>query len=376
LICLLLSISIGYHYYKYKSFVSHTQFINAKIINQYKKSNYWVLKIKNHDVEFYTTTKDDLKDILNKNIEVGVITKNITFWQYLTKFYAPTFRLGILEDSKYKIFINNQHSDKYIANIFDALFFGDSLYYETRQKLSTLGISHLLALSGLHLAIISTVLYLILTPIYNIIFPSYRNRNIDLGIFILIILFIYLWFVNFPPSLVRSFVMEGLFFLFAFYLRDVFSFKLLFLAVLSCIFVFPGFIVNLGFFLSVMGVFLIFLFFKYFKLNLFNGFIFLPIYLYITMFPISHYFFGNFNIYQLYSPIISVIFNIFYPLEVILHLIGYGNVFDEVIKNYLELSKEYIKFYTPDNLFYIYLIILVYLASRPLHSQNHYKLLK
>ena len=369
----ILIINLGYKYYQYKNFISHSQFITAKIINQYKKKNYWVLKLKNNEVEFYTTTKDDLKDILNQNVEVGIITKNISFWKYLTKFYAPTFNLGILEIPKYKLFLDSQHTDKKIANIFDALFFGDSLYYDTRQKLSTLGISHLFALSGLHLAIISGVLYLLLTPIYNILFSPYRNRNIDLGVLILIILFLYLWFVNFPPSLVRSFIMEIIVFIFAFYLRDIFSFKLLFLAVVVSLVIFPNFIVSIGFFLSVMGVFLIFLFFKYFKINFINGVFILPIYLYLMMLPISHYFFGNFNIYQLLSPFVSIIFTIFYPFEIFLHLIGFGGVLDEVIKSYLSLGDKFITFYTPSWIFYSYLIILG-LVSKPLHNQIHYKL--
>ena len=368
--------NLTYKYYQYKNFISHTQFISAKIINQYKKKNYWVLKIKNNDITFYTTTKDDLKDILNREIEIKLITKKLTFWKYITTFYAPSYSLGILEKKDYNNFIEKQHKNKKISNIFEALFFGDSLYYDTRQKLSSLGISHLFALSGLHLAIISGILYLLLTPIYRLIIPPYRNKNIDLGIFILTILFIYLYFVNFPPSLVRSFIMEILVFIFAFYLRDIFSFKLLALAVIVGIVLFPNFLVSIGFFLSVMGVFLIFLFFKYVKLNYINGLIILPIYLYITMLPISHYFFGNFNYYQLMSPFVSIIFNIFYPIEIFLHLIGEGGVFDKVIESYFNLGDKYITFYTPSFLFYGYLIILVYLASKPLYNQNHYKQLE
>jgi competence protein ComEC len=357
-------LNLSYKYIEYKSFISKSQFITAKIVNQYKKKNYWVLKLKNNKLEFYTTTRDDLKDILNYNVEVGVITKNITFWGYLTKFYAPTFHLGLLEKPEYKNFIEKEHNDKYIANIFDALFFGDSLYYKTRQELSTLGISHLLALSGLHLVIISGVLYLILTPIYNLIMPPYRNRNIDLGILIFIILSFYLYFVGFPASLVRSFLMEIIAFIFAFYLRDIFSFKLLFLTAIVGIVFFPSFLLSIGFFLSLSGVFLIFLFFKYFKPTFINGVLILPIYLYLAMIPISHYFFGNFNEYQLFSPFVSIIFTLFYPLEMFLHLIGEGGVLDEIIKSYLNLGDKFITFYTPGFIFYSYLVVLGYLALR------------
>jgi competence protein ComEC len=361
---IIFSLNIGYKYFEYKNFILKSQFISAKVVNQYKKKNYWVLKLKNNKIEFYTTTRDDLKDILNSNVEVRIITKKISFLGYLTKFYAPTFNLGLLEKEKYKEWIEKQHKDKYIANIFNALFFGDALYYKTRQQLSTLGISHLLALSGLHLAIISAILYIILTPIYNFFIPPYRNRNIDLGILIFIILFFYLYFVEFPASLVRSFIMEIIAFIFAFYLRDILSFKLLFLTTIFGIAIFPSFLVSIGFFLSLIGVFLIFLFFKYFKATFINGVLILPIYLYLAMIPISHYFFGNFNEYQLFSPFVSIVFTIFYPVEMFLHLIGEGGILDEVIKSYLSLGDKFITFYTPNFLFYSYLILLVYLASR------------
>ena len=368
LICLLCSfifvLSLGYKFYSYINFTKKSQFIEGKIVNQYRKKNYWVLKIKSKNLLFYTTTKDDLKNILNRFVEVGLITKNISFWEYLTKFYAPTFHLGLLNIPKYRRFVDNQHKDKALSNIFDALFFGDSLIYETRQKLSTLGISHLLALSGLHLTIISGILYLLFTPLYNIFIPPYRNRNIDLGFLILITLFLYLYFVDFPPSLVRSFVMEMMIFIFAYFLRDIFSFKLLFVAVLTGVIIFPSLIVSLGFFLSVMGVFLIFLFFKYFKPNFINGFLILPIYLYIAMIPISHYFFGNFNYYQLFSPFVTILFSFLYTLEIALHILGIGGIFDEVIKTYLDLGEKFITFYTPTSIFYIYLSFLSFFAVK------------
>jgi competence protein ComEC len=355
-------VNICYKYNEYKNFISKYQFVKAKIVNQYKKQNHWVLKIKNNTLTFYTTTKDDLKDILNQNIEVGVVTKKISFWGFLTSFYAPTYHLGVLDKPKYKSFVQEQHKNKYIQNLFCALFFGDSLYHKTRIQLANLGISYLLALSGLHLAILSGFLYFLFAPIYSFFVKPYRNKNIDLGILILIVLFCYLWFVGFPPSLVRSFVMEVLAFLFAFSLRNVVSFELLFFSALMCIALFPSFIISIGFFLSVSGVFLIFLFFKYFKATWLNGVIVLPIYLFFSMFLISHYFFGNFSIYQFLSPFISIVFTIFYPLEILLHLVGYGDIMDKVIEFYLNLGNSGENIYTPKIVFYIYIFVLLLVA--------------
>jgi competence protein ComEC len=82
------------------------------------------------------------------------------------------------------------------------------------------------------------------------------------------------------------------------------------------------------------------------------------------MIPISHYFFGNFNEHQLFSPFVSIIFTLFYPLEMFLHLIGEGGVLDEIIKSYLNLGDKFITFYTPGFIFYSYLVVLGYLALR------------
>ncbi|NPA55950.1 MAG: ComEC/Rec2 family competence protein [Epsilonproteobacteria bacterium] len=345
-------------YVKYVSFVSHNQFIHAKVINQYKKPNHWVLKLKNSDIEFYTTTKDDLKDILNYQASMYVVTKYVSFWGYLTKFYAPTYKLGVFPPPTYKTFIASQHKNKKLANMYNALYFGDSLYYQTRVELSTLGLSHLFALSGLHLAVISALLYLILTPIYNRFIPPYRNRNIDLFVVILPVLLGYVYFVNFPPSLVRSFVMEVVIFAFAFALRDVFRVDILVWSVLIILALFPAFIYNIGFFLSVIGVFLIFSFFYFIKPTFISSIIILPIYLYISMFIVVHHFFGNFNVYQLLSPIFSMLFTIFYPISWVLHLVGMGGIFDDVILSYLQLGNQYENIHISSTVFYGYLMLL------------------
>ena len=355
LICLLLvSGNLSIYYVKYLNFKSH-KFLNleAKITNQYKKTkhnkSYFVLKLKSGNLDFYTTSRDNLKDILNKKVYLTIITSNITFYQYLTTFYAPSFYLGVFRDKWYKNFISKQHQNKTIENIYDALYFADSPYYKTRQEFSALGVSHLIALSGLHLGFLSAILYFLFSPIYKFFqkryFP-YRNRFFDLGILVLTILASYLYFVSFPPSLTRSFVMEVLLFIFAIRLKDIFSFWVLFWTAVFVIILFPKYIFSIGLFLSLAGVFYIYLFFHHFKFSKFKIFIILPFYLYLIMTPLAHYFFHQFNYYSFLSPIVSVLFEVFYPLSIILHLINHGNLFDSIILDYLNLGKEFISIKT------------------------------
>jgi len=60
----------------------------------------------------------------------------------------------------------------------------------------------------------------------------------------------------------------------------------------------------------------------------------------------------------------GIIFTLFYPLEIFLHLIGKGGILDEVVKSYLSLGNDFVTFYTPNFIFYSYLVLLFYLAKK------------
>ncbi len=316
--------------------------IKAKVINQYKKGNHFVLRLKNKEIEFYTTSYENLKNLLNDEIELTLIKKDVSFFDYLTPFYAPSYNLRLLPLNKVETYIEAQHESRKFSNLFRALFLGESIDYDTRIKLSALGISHLFALSGLHLGFISGTLFFLLLPIYTFFhrFFPYRNRYVDLGILILGIEFFYLYFTSFPPSLIRAFLMEAVLFGIAFFLMDVFSMKVLVFTIGIAFLIFTFSVFKLGFLLSIVGVYYIYLFFRYFKFSFING-VLLSFYMFIVMFVWSHYFFGEFNNYQLLSPLINLIFPIFYVVEGFLHLIGYGGVLDGVIKWYLNLGEKY-----------------------------------
>ena len=322
--------------------------VNVKVINQYKKKNYYVLKLKNNEVTFYTTSRDNLKNLLNENISLKIFTKNITFFGYLTKFYAPSFDLKLLDASFLEKYIESQHKQKKFQNIYKALFLGESIDYKTHQELSTLGISHLFALSGFHLGIISFFLYLIFSPIYKFFqkkFP-YRNRFFDLGILVLVAEFLYLYLTSFPPSLIRAYVMEIVLFLFALRLQNIFSLKILIYTIIISFFIFFTKIFSIGFLLSILGVFYIMLFFKYFKPNFLNSVI-MNFFVFLMMFIYSHTFFGNFNFFQFLSPLATLLFIFFYPLSIFLHLIGFGGVLDKFMNVYFSLGDNYIFYKLP-----------------------------
>jgi len=322
--------------------------VRVKVVNQYYKGNYYVLKLKNDEVSFYTINRDNLKDLLNENVSLKIFTKNISFFSYLNKFFAVSFDLKLLDVNFIDKLIESQHSDKQIINIYKALFLGEALDYKTKKELSTLGISHLFALSGFHLGIISGVLFFVFSFFYKKFqkFFPYRNRFFDLGILVLVVEFLYLYATSFPPSLIRAYVMEVILFLYAVYLEDVFDLRVLGFTILFSFLIFFNKIFNLGFLLSILGIYYILLYFKYFKFNFLNS-LFLSLFLFLMMFIYSHTFFGNFNFYQFLSPLISLVFVIFYPLSILLHLVGMGGIFDGILKWYLSLGDNFIIYKLP-----------------------------
>jgi len=82
----------------------------------------------------------------------------------------------------------------------------------------------------------------------------------------------------------------------------------------------------------------------------------IPVGIFLLMFPIGHFFFGNTTIWQLMSPPLSVLFILFYPLVAILHFFGLGGVFDTPLQALFNLPTESIKVAMPIPLIVAYII--------------------
>jgi len=119
----------------------------------------------------------------------------------------------------------------------------------------------------------------------------------------------------------------------------------LFITILLLLALFPRLLFSLGFGLSVAGVGYIFLFLIHFKsLNKIWQFILLPIWVYLMMLPYSLVIFGNFSLYHPLSILWSILFTLFYPLMIFLHLINHGNLLDTPLEMllHLETTAEHI----------------------------------
>jgi competence protein ComEC len=80
----------------------------------------------------------------------------------------------------------------------------------------------------------------------------------------------------------------------------------------------------------VVGVFYIFLLLQYTKTS--NKWVitlmYIPIGIFVLMLPVVHALFPVTSSYQLLSPLLSLLFILFYPLSMVLHIFGLGGLFD------------------------------------------------
>jgi len=370
LLSLLFVFSLLLEYMQFQDLTEFDDYTSTVYVEkQYKKKNYWVLKLQSFDgFSFYTSSRDNLKNLEGKHLKVRLFVKDLDFISYLKGFYLPSQLLMGLETSENRYTWMKElepfHGDN-VTSIYKALFFAGSIPPDIRKQLSALGINHLLAISGFHLAVLSFLLFMILkllyTPFQNSFFP-FRNAHKDIAFIVFAVLFIYVYFLDFVPSLLRAFSMSA----FAYILYDrgirILSFSSLFLVVAFLIALWPRLFFALGFWFSVAGVFYIFLFLHHMKaLKPWQSFIFIHIWVYLAMLPIVHYFFGSFSLAQLASPVLSMLFIVFYPLALLIHIIGLGDMFDPILNYILNLKLFVIEIFIP--LYYFILIIVISLLA-------------
>ncbi len=301
------------------------------------------------DIHFFTRTKIHAKD-LTSHLRLKLFPhKELSFLDYLGISFMFSNVNEIYEEQKsvkrsFLSFVERQHKDEMINSFYKAIYFATPLEKSLRTQVSTLGVSHLIALSGFHLAILSTLLFFLLRPIYRVFqkryFP-YRFDLYDVGLLVLIILAWYVWFVDAPPSLLRSYAMMAVGWVLLVLGMELLSFTFLSTIIIVLLVIFPKMLLSLAFWFSVAGVFYIFLLLKHFPtLNKYLMTLFISFGIFVLMLPIVHMVFPMVSSLQLGSPFLSLGFSFFYPLSMLLHLIGLGNLFDPILIKLFTLEAE------------------------------------
>ncbi len=348
-------------YYEYTDFiVKPFYFTNAKVLDQHTNSSngrsYEVLKLQGSDGKSFYTTSYRKQDLSGKILRVKMFPNSkITFFDYLGDFYVKT-TLRVIGESPERgkkwvldaIAAQHQHPD--MGAFYQAVFFAAPVSKSLRDTFSKLGASHIVALSGFHLTLLWGLIYGGLGLLYRWAqqrwFP-YRLMLFDLGILTLILLGWFLWFVDFPPSLVRSYAMLLIAWVLLLMGVELLSFEFLGSIVMLLLALLPSLSISLGFWLSVFGVYYIYLVLYWSRQSggwLNNTWVILllsiPIGIYILMHPVIHGIFGVISQWQLLSPVLALLFTPFYPIVIGLHLVGYGGVFDDALLGLFALPSE------------------------------------
>jgi len=355
LLCVLL-VRLGLTYYSYQDFISKPfYYTDAKVIHSYEKfkgnRHYQVLKLQSEEGLSFYTTNYSKEDFTHKRLRVQIFpNQNITFRDYLGTFYVKSkikeqqlLPLTIKDTLLKKVAM--QHEALSLQSFYNAIFFATPLDKVLREKVSMLGISHLVALSGFHLGILWGLVYGVLLlfyrPLQQRFFP-YRHALFDVGAVAMVFLGLYVWFVDFPPSLIRSYAMVMVGWIVLILGMELLSFTFLATIMFLLVALFPSLMVSLSFWLSVAGVFYIFLVLQYSRgvkvwiISL----LFIPFGIFIFMLPIVHSIFPIISGYQLLSPLLSLFFVPFYPLAMVLHLFGYGGVIDTVLLSLFNMPQN------------------------------------
>lgn len=352
-------ISLLVEFYHFTELTKNTLHVNtATVLNHYAKTNekgrtYDVFKLKldGSGAEVYTTSWRVTSIPLKSRVKVKLKVDKVTFLDYLKGFFAPSLSLyEIYEDDPpldvkplYR-WIDNQHENEKIAELYKTLLFATPISKELRDEVQKWGISHLIAISGYNVGVISFLLFFFFKPLYQFFqsryFP-YRNATADLTMVVLVVLFTYMVIIDFVPSFLRAFAMSV--FGFFFYSRGikVLTFQMLGLTSFGLLALFPTLLFSLSFWFSVAGVFYLFLFMHHFKdINRWMLLGIIDLGVFLLMVPIVHTFFLVFTFLQLTSPLSSLVFIVFYPLGVFLHVINLGDILDAYLLGFLAVETH------------------------------------
>lgn len=356
---LIASLSLSYEYYQFTQLKTFDDpLVKAEVVAQEVKliagtpKTSMKFRLENGST-VRTALSPHLKDLRGREVMVELLVFKVTFLEYLKGFHAcgtivEVFPQLSLKEQWYQR-IAHGHSDPWMQELYGALFVATPMSQEFQTLIGGMGLSAAISISGYHFAILSAIGFFLLRPLYraaqNRYFP-YCHGNRDLYIMILGILGFYLWALEFNPAMVRSFGMIAI----GYWLYDrgikIVSFQTLAVTLGILLAFFPKLFFSLAFWFSAFGVLLIFIFIRYHEhWKSWQIFLALNMWLYLAMLPISLSIFGTFGWIHAGSIGLNILFNLYYPLVLVLHSIGQGALFDPyllVMFEHAEIKKVFI----------------------------------
>lgn len=339
----LLSLSWEYHQYKELTRFDNP-LITAQVVSQEvrliggKPKTSILFKLENHST-VRCAMSPYLKDLRGRNVLLELWVNDLKFIDYLKGFRCR----GTIQEVYPSLSLKERwyqkiaflHDDLWMKELYGALFVATPMSQEFQTLVGAMGLSHILSISGYHFGILSLIVFFFLRPVYRFFhgryFP-YRHANRDMFVIVLSTLFFYLWALEFIPPMVRSFGMIAV----GYFLYDrgikVISFQTLLIAVGVLLAFFPKLFFSLGFWFSSFGVLSIFIFVRYYEhWKPWQIFLALHIWCYLILLPISLAIFGKFGFWHIGSIPLALLFNLYYPSVLALHLTPWAGIYDGLL---------------------------------------------
>ena len=162
------------------------------------------------------------------------------------KVEKPSNEQGFIKLLKDKLLKYSEH-DELALGISYLTGNKDELTALQKDNMKNVGVMHLIAVSGTHLAIIAGILSLIFKH-FSIISKTY---------FVLIFCFIYAMMIGIGPSILRALVGLVLMMTIKYFGRNVSVYRVMAIIVSTCLIIRPEFVKQIGFWLSVLAYFAI-----------------------------------------------------------------------------------------------------------------------
>lgn len=344
------SLSLSYEYYQFTELKTFDDpLVRAEVIDQEVRliaeqpKTSMKLRLENGS-SVRCAMSPYLRDLRGRDVLIELQVAKVTFIDFLKGIHTRGVITEVYPElslkEKWYRRIALEHEDQWMQELYGALFVATPMSHEFQALVGAMGLSHILSISGYHYGIISLIAYFLLRSPYrwlqNRYFP-YRHGNRDLFLLVLGILFFYLWALEFIPPMVRAFGMIAV----GYWLYDrgikIVSLQTLLIAVGVLIAFFPKLFFSLGFWFSSFGVLSIFIFIRYYEhWKPWQIFLALHLWCYLVLLPISLSIFGTFGWWHMGSIPLALVFNLYYPIVLGLHLTPWGDVFDPYLLQMFE----------------------------------------
>lgn len=349
----ILSLSLSYEFYQFSKLKTFDDpLVRASVIDQEvrligdKPKTSIKLRLENGST-VRCAMSPYLRDLRGRDVLLELQVAKVNFLDFLKGMHTRGVIVEVypslsLKERWYRD-IASVHEDSWMRELYGALFVATPMSQDFQALIGAMGLSAAISISGYHFAILSMIGFFLLRPVYraaqNRYFP-YRHGNRDMYTVILALLGFYLWALEFNPAMVRSFGMIAV----GYWLYDrgikIVSFQTLAVTLAILVAFFPQLFFSLAFWFSAFGVLLIFIFIRYYEhWKPWQIFLALNVWLYLTMLPISLAIFGTFGWFHASSIALNILFNVYYPLVLVLHAIGQGEFLDPYLLRMFESAE-------------------------------------